>query len=201
MQRAVTVEVPIHYGRRSSTRGNTYSSIVFDMESKLGQARIVPFSNDIESFADLAREATEIWTAELNGDNQRNEISASWGCVALLASPEANRSGRLPADLVDQWSARVAEERVHYDGRECVNAFGQLLIDWPKISNGKELGVDLLLATANFPDGKRPTEKQIAESYWHDDLSNVDYFIKNRKHDIQTAYDHQILRELATLLK
>ena len=200
MKDAVTVEVPIHYGRRSKTRGNTYSSIVFDAANKMGQARVVPCLTSVKTLAELVGEATAMWTAEKNGDNEYNEISAKWGCVALLPHPEHGLESLIPPDLLKGWANRIATEHANYENRISVDRSGRLLIDWPKQVKGEELNLDLLLATANFPDGKAPTEKEIAKAYWEDDLSHVDYFIKNRKSGITTPSDNTILMELAKLL-
>jgi hypothetical protein len=141
-----------------------------------------------------------MWTAEKNGDNEFSEISAKWGCVALLPHPERELTGQIPSDLLKGWASRAAKEQANYENRTSVDSSGRLLIDWPKQVKGKDLDLDLLLATANFPDGKAPTEKEIAKAYWDDDLSHVDYFIKNRKSSITTPSDEKILGELANLL-
>ncbi|RTL36704.1 MAG: hypothetical protein EKK48_26085 [Candidatus Melainabacteria bacterium] len=200
MEETIAVQVPIAYGRRSKTRGNTYSSIVFDTAiNMMGQALVVPCVNQVRHLRDLILEATHLWTAELNGDNQFNEISAKWGCVALLPHPDRELDGQIPESLLKGWATRVSRERDHYETCASVDSSGRLLIDWPRKSNGEALDLDLLLATANFPERKMPTANDIARAYWHNDLTNLDYFTKNHKNGIKTAADAKIMQELAKL--
>lgn len=196
------MEVPIHYGRRSKTRGNTYSSIVFGTTvERMGQALVVPCFKKVRTLSDLVEEATHLWTAELNGDNKSQAISANWGCVALLPHPDRERKGQIPEHLLKGWATRVSRERARYVSRASVDESGRLRIDWPRESNGNALDLDLLLATANFPESKLPTESDIANAYWKNDLTHLDYFIKNRKSGIKTMDDAKILLELAKILE
>jgi hypothetical protein len=201
MSDATAVQVPIHYGRRSKTRGNTFSSIVFDRADKLGQALVVPCIKNICSLVDLIEEATAMWTAEQSGDNNAEAISADWGCSALLPHPDLHQHGALFQDLFTGWANRVAQEHDNYAHHPSVDSSGQLLIDWPKDLSGKPLDLDILLATANTPDERVPDEADIAKSFRADDFANTDYFIHNHQNGIVTSSDDSILNEILRLLQ
>ncbi len=196
---ASVVKVPIRYGRRSKLRGNTYSSIVFDRTSKLGEALSVPCINTVHSSADLIDEAMHMWSAEMNGDNKSMQISANWGCSALLLNPECRAEDKIANAVIAGWAARVEEERINYENCRSVDKNGLLLIDWPIRADGQPLELDLLLATANRPDTILPSEKDVAQSFFEDDLRNVSYILRNHRSGIRTAYDTGIFAHIEEL--
>jgi len=81
------LRLPIRYGRRSRTRGSTFT-MVFSPEygTRLGTAKAIRCKRDVTSIDDLAAEATELWVAESN-ETHHGKLSASWGCVTLLLPP------------------------------------------------------------------------------------------------------------------
>ena len=59
------VRAPIRYGRKSSTRGNSYT-MVFSAglcEKKFGQAIVVPCRRPVRDTDDLVEEAVYLWAA------------------------------------------------------------------------------------------------------------------------------------------
>src|SRR5262245_52210829 len=60
---AQTVTAPIRYGRRSGTRGNSYT-MVFSRLCPPGGAKLVPCSHVISTLQDLIAEAECLWKAE-----------------------------------------------------------------------------------------------------------------------------------------
>ena len=199
------VDVRIRYGRSSSTRGDTYT-MVFSPSAKPGQAKVIRCLNDVDVPQDLVTEAEELWTAECNGKNSRRLVSSTWGCVGLLVNP--NRINNTE-QLLEAWRIRVSNqaERTNYinftyperEKKPVITAAGLLDIDWPKLSNGKDLDCDLLLATANYPFERNteqskkypPTAKKIGES-WRKRPYYVNYFYSNCMHGIWTFQDNDI---------
>ena len=206
------VRAPIRYGRRSGSRGCSYT-MVFSLSlvpDKLGRAIVVPCCRTVRSASDLVDEAVHLWTAETSyGKNPKCRISAmnGWGCVALLENPDHPMSDELRAC----WTNRVSRELCYGQllnsavGEEVVvDKSGFLNIPWPSSEDGSDLGVDALLATATNPtfvDGDHyPSPCQVANAWnTHDGKDYIDYFCKNRAHGIKTFQDTEIedrLREL-----
>lgn len=194
------VEVPILYGRKASTRGETFTMVFSPSQGAGGSAKAVGCKSDVNTSDDLIAEATELWTAETKGINQQNRVSSQWGCVALLVKD----THTFPNQILTGWHQRVANEQTHYNGfndynqQPIVTPTGHLNITWPNAA----AKFDLLLATANRLKPKaRPTSMQIAEAWWTNDLKNVEYFIMNRKSGIRTADDANILTTLSDRLQ
>ena len=205
------VRAPIRYGRRSSTRGCSYT-MVFSLgvvgADQSGRAIVVPCKHRAHGIDDLSREAKCLWAAERKPGAQTGSLSADWGCVALLVNP--NRAESEPVrKLSSGWTDRVSNERCYGQLNSAVNEdvvvdeLGFLRIPWPETEDPPDLEVDVLLATATNPtivDGHYPSPEQIADAWNRSDGKNyVDYFCKNRAHGIRTSQDNIIearLREL-----
>ncbi len=200
----VKVKAPIRYGRRSDSRGCSYT-MVFSAslgEKQHGRAIVVPCKSQ-----NLVEEAECLWTAERRFDKKPNgRISAPWGCVALMMNPDRP----ITDDLRQCWTSRVSREPCYgkkiisaYDEEVVLDRYGFLKIPWPKSEDGSALDVDALLATATKPTpnkGCYPSAQDVADA-WNtpEGKKHVDYFCKNRAHGIKTFQDGEIeerLREL-----
>ena len=202
------VNVPIRYGRKSQSRGGTFT-MVFSPEynQRQGTGTAIRCEANVTSIEDLIEEAEELWKAESNGQDGR--LSDSWGCVTLIVSDRflehADRSQR--QQLLNDWAARVSSPRESSYGnlgfserdREAaqgqVIADGRLRIPWPSLSSGEPLSLDLLLATATNPGvgangALYPTAQQVADA-WNRN-GHVYYFRCNRLAGIHTADDEAI---------
>ena len=204
------VRVPIRYGRRSKTRGCSYT-MVFSSglgADDYGRAIVVPCSQRARNVADVVDEAVCLWTAETpQGKNSQGRVSAEngWGCVGLLPNPERP----LPADVRAGWKQQVSREprygRLNAADNEdaAVDESGFLTIPWPESEDGSGLEVDVLLATATNPTidgGDYPSAQQVADA-WNsrDGRDYVDYFCKNRAYGIKTFQDDSIQERLWAL--
>ena len=204
------VRAPIRYGRRSSTRGCSYT-MVFSLgvgADQSGRAIVVPCKHRAHGIDDLSREAECLWAAERKPGARMGSLSADWGCVALLVNPNRAESDPL-RELSRRWTDRVSNERCYgqlnsaVDEDVIVDELGFLRIPWPETEDPPDLEVDVLLATATNPTivaGRYPSPEQIADAWNSSDGKNyVDYFCKNRAHGIRTFWDNIIearLREL-----
>jgi hypothetical protein len=191
------VKAPIQYGRRS--QNDTFTMVFSQLsDDQLGQAIIMPCLRGVSSAADLIAEAEWLWSAEdnkvpsLSVRPPAQSISAEWGgCVALLRNPQSN----VPQELLDRWAERVLSEQ-HYNANErrLVDGRGTLLIDWPHLTEGGPVPLDLLLATSNDPAPTCPTVQEIADA-WNRQPGNdrrAEYFRQNREDGIYTFQDHAI---------
>ena len=198
------VRAPIRYGRRSSSRGYTYT-MVFSAgleKDKFGAAIVLPCRQPATTVDDLLEEARHLWAAERK-DERTKCISASWGCVALL--PNLKRD--LPEGLVAGWKSYVSS-RSDYpqlksarSERKAVSESGILNICWPQPLDGTELEYDALLGTATCPtikDDGYPSAQTIATAWTTaKGKTHVNYFCKNVKSGITTWQDQDIKRYLA----
>jgi hypothetical protein len=202
MPAAQTVSAPIRYGRRSSTRGNSYT-MVFSRLCPPGRAKLVPCSHAIATPQDLVIEAEHLWKAE-EPDAKAHRIASTWGCVALLRNPERT----IPSELLRIWAERVLREpdygkvsQTKDEGILVSRNDGLLRIDWPRRAEGAvPADFDLLLVTANDPKISAsaptyPTAQAIADA-WNRAGRNVEYFWKNNDNGIRSFEDDQIRAHL-----
>jgi hypothetical protein len=195
MHSAELVTAPIRYGRRSETRGNTYT-MVFSRGCDTGQAMVITCTHPAFSADDVISEAEHLWAAEQNGAVNRT-ISAGWGCVTLLCNPERE----IPQTFLTGWANRVAPVRnvaqLQEEGR-LVSDGGLLHIAWPRrAADGSAVPLDFLLATATRPTLMGtplayPMVQMIANAWNADTEDNVQYFWKNHDRGIRTFQDDEI---------
>ena len=190
------VKVPIRYGRRSQSRGCTFTMVFSTSlsEQEFGHAIVVPCRS-----RDPIEEAVCLWTAETaHGKNEKRRISADWGCVVLLANP----SGGLPDELRESWTKRVLREPCYghlnsaIEEKVVVDKRGFLDIPWPVSVDGEEIALDALLATATNPtiiEGRYRSAKDIATA-WKTPRGEKElrYFRNNQEFGIQTFEDDEI---------
>jgi hypothetical protein len=198
-----TINVPIRYGRKSETRGNTYT-MVYSRSCQLGQAKACRCSNDVASSGDLIAEAEQLWAAERSAPQTNGRISANWGAVAVLTHPHSV----IPQELLDGWAHRVGLEPDYgffrytaCDGPP-ISDRGFLQIAWPTLAQAStDLPLDLLLATVTNPTlqgnpAAFPSAETIADAWKGDIARNVEYFWSNRKNGILTFEDQAIKEHL-----
>lgn len=206
MASEVSVKVPIRYGRESRCRDYTYT-IVFSRlclwESHgLGVAKAIPCSREVSSTSDVIDEAESLWAAERE-EISSDQVSARWGCIAVLPNPNRN----VPNEILTSWSKRVSQERTygnldHTRSEEpIVDDAGILQIPWPQTVDDEPLDFDLLLATATNPTlvGNPPTYpriKKIARAWINDKNDNDRYFWDNIEYGIRTYQDQKIKKHL-----
>jgi hypothetical protein len=195
MDRRWLVRAPIRYGRRSTNQ--TFTMVFSQLaDHEFGQAIVVQCKRKIPP-SDLIREAEWLWSAEDNkvpslcNQSPKQSISATWSCVALLGNPQSN----VPHEVSGRWAERVSREK-QYNANEqrLVDSRGTLLIQWPNLTEGGPVPLDLLLATSNDPAPAYPTVQQIADA-WNREPNNErrgEYFRSNRENGIYTFQDRAI---------
>jgi len=199
------VPVPIRYGRRSQSRGDSYT-MVFSRSldpDLLGQAIVVPCRGQVSDIGDLVAEAEWLWAAERNC-SRCSCVSGNWGCVSVVE----NENKKLPKTLRGGWTQHVSG-RTGY-GEMCGPAGepsaagrdGFLEIAWPL--ENSELHLDAILATATKPveDTRYPEPLEVAEA-WSEGKGKcyIEYFLNNRAHGITTLQDVAIENHLRRLWK
>lgn len=92
------VRAPIHYGRKSSGWGHTYT-MALKAEEPSGQGVLVSCINEVETIDNLIEEARALWRAE-DAKAKPGNLHKSWGCVGALFGP-----GTAHQELAADWTA------------------------------------------------------------------------------------------------
>jgi hypothetical protein len=201
------VRVPIRYGRKSSSRGNTFTMVFSQSCStpeREGTALVLPVRADCCNPDQFVEEALHLWAAERNS-SQLTGIGSEWGRVCVLPNPKSSNLG----SFLDRWRVTIKEPDTSYrpvpvgtDEKPILDEeTGRACFDWPIDASTNERlgGFEMLLMTATEPtleDGRYPTPWAIGDAWKRDTDDNVAYFHNNRLHRITTFEDDQILRVL-----
>lgn len=187
MNAGIPVRAPIYYGRKSASRGNTYT-MTFRRNDPSGMAALVPCQREIETIDDLKDEAEALWKAEAP-NSQPGAIGSGWGCIgALLGSDEANEA------LVAAWNTHFRTTRA--ESLSVVSPDGNLDIPWPEIANEAPVDLDVILATATKPVTVPPGASSVADAWLGQNDSFERYFLENVRHGIRTSDDVEIWRRI-----
>lgn len=197
---AMDVAAPIRYGRKSGSRGDTYT-MVLSMKAQLGRAKVIPCLKPSNSFNDLLEEAVQLWQAE-SQTASNSGLSASWGCVGLKMRDDVV----CPDDILPKWAQVAKDNQAHFNIRHAhdelplLDNSGVLQVAWPTKADGKPLTeIDALLVSI-----KQPTltaKNEYADPYdiaraWLKCPEHDKYFYKNSEHGIKTFEDDAILEEI-----
>lgn len=199
------VSVPIRYGRRSNSRGDTYTmvfSLTLSMSDRtMGWGIAVPCVRKVHDTHDLVEEAEALWVAEQSRAITPGPISANWGRVGVVFNPRSPYR----EEVLSCWSDRVGTENNYSElpnlsgEKPAIGKDGLLRIPWPRTELGEYDGLDVLLATATDPslvDGKYPLPDEVAKAWNIDNCGNVRYFMKNQESGIVTFEDDEIAKHL-----
>lgn len=182
------VRVPIRYGRCSHTRGNTYT-MTFASDHVMGHGVLVPCKSPLPTADALICEVEELWQAESTNAN-KGDISAGWGCVGILFRPQGT-----PSTWRQEWGDYFCKKKANVVPP--ISSDGLLGIPWPvKVSDGNEVDVDVILATATRADSKLPSTDDIADAWISQSNSHERYFFENVRCGIQTPDDKYIWRRI-----
>jgi hypothetical protein len=200
----VYTPVPIRYGRKSSTRKDTYS-MIFDNASEfaLGQGIILEFQEVINSFEDIERQSIALAIAEGIYKPANKRITCNWGSVGILINPKLNSDNFGKFEFISKkWSEiyqgysdtfKASEYQCKEDAPPPIDQNGFLKIKWQDEMNK----FDILLATPVIPDPKKSlTPKQIADKMIEKHYDT--YFKNNIAHKITTSQDEKISENLPT---
>jgi len=201
------VFVPIRYGRKSASRGNTYTMVFSQLcrrkDYGLGTAKVVACNNEATNIENIIEEAEHLWAVERNSSTTNGRFWANWGSVGLFCNP----STIFPANFFKRIGEITTESQQYgklkrtKSEKPVLTKEGFFNLPWPKTyKKNQHLPFDIILATATNPtieNGRYPTAKAIAEAWKKDKKGNDKYFWENRKRGIHTFQDEYI----ANLLK
>jgi hypothetical protein len=187
MDRKMQVTAPIHYGRLSQSRGNTFT-MTFAMDGKLGQGILVPCRRDSSDINALLDEAHELWKAEFK-TAQLGSIGATWGCVGVLF-----RDALATNSLASKWATEFCKRTT--SPVPPVGNTGLLNIPWIEIASNESADIDLILATATRAETIRPTPESVADAWVQQSNGHERYFFNNVRYGIRTPNDLLIWRRI-----
>ena len=191
--------IKIRYGRKSSTREDTYTIIISNHpDINLGQGIIVPFKNEIKNFRQLEKQAFALSIAEgIWKKIGEPRIYAGWGTVGLLVNPNINQHDEKSADLIkERWIKLYDNYKDKFDPKaysigenepQVIDENGFLKLEWTDEMND----FDFLIATPVKPRPRRLlTIEEIANRM--NEKGYYCYFKNNDKYGIKTFEDVKI---------
>jgi hypothetical protein len=205
MEHSKSVPLPIRYGRRSSSRFNTYTMIFCNsVNPSQSKGVFVPFNDSINSFEELYIQAIALAKAEGIYKNNNRRITSSWGSVGILINPQLEKiQPSISSYLHERWATLYSGYQDTFNSDEYAipsvapvfNQNGFLQIEWVDALND----FDFLLATPTIPNPKKQiTEEEIVSAImrsknekYPEGYSN--YFDCNRKSGIETLQDDVIV--------
>lgn len=192
------ISVPIRYGRKSSTRQDTYTMILSNnISTQSGRAYTLAFKDEIKNSRMLESQAFALGAAE-GLWKEKPSISKNWGTVGLLLNPNIDNKSKVNANIIRQrWKQlyQLYQEtfdhtrfQIESDELAVIDQDGFLQIPWTNEMDE----YDFLLATPVVPDPHRLlTAEEVAEQM---KLKKYRvYFDKNREHNIITFQDDEII--------
>lgn len=202
IEKKVLINLPIRYGRISSTRNCTYTMVYSSeckSEEKIGKGYFIPFTQSM-SVLEIISQSKKIVDAEHNEETELDRFNWGWGCLGLSINPDLENSDQNTfkvKQLKESWEKKYGSrfEPTDYkvDSEEPImTKEGILKIDWQEeLSN-----FDFAIGTATKPKiAKYPGSKKIAIKM----IVNEDdeYFRENRNLLITTFQDGEIEKELS----
>lgn len=180
----VQVKAPLYYGRKSQSRGNTFT-MTLGTDDSLARGILAPCTASIDTIDELMDEISALWLAEAP-TAPRGSFHKGWGCVGALFGTNATKSG-----LADQWKTRFHAAKS--TPPSAIDADGRLNIPWPRTVDDQPItDFDVILATATRPEGARPDAATIAKAWIEQDGGHERYFFENVRHGIRTPDDGDI---------
>lgn len=196
----ISVPVKIRYGRRSTSREDTYSMIFSNhQETKFGKGLILPFKDEIKNFRQIEKQAFALAKAEgIWKDTNEPRIHAGWGTVGILFNPKIDKKSETL--IKEGWSKIYENYEGKYDPTNYVNNSedksiidknGVLQLDWVEEMND----FSFLLATPVQPRPRKLlTSKEIAQKMV--EKNYFKYFEENTSNGIFTFQDKEIESEI-----
>lgn len=197
IEKKVPVRIRIRYGRKSSTRQDTFTMIVSNHpNTEFGIAYILPFKEKIRNARNLESQAFAMAGAEGLLKKSEPSLNKNWGTVGLLINPKLEKSRSLET-IKERWAKLYSEydwDKLDYqieNEPELIDKNGFLNIEWTDEMND----FDFLIATLTVPDPKKFLDEQtIADKI--NETGYDEYFLTNYQNGIRTFQDERIIEKL-----
>lgn len=194
MRSKLNVDVPIRYGRKSSTRRCTYT-MIFSNSAEFGKGVIIPFKRKTTGFDTLKEQAINLSYAEgISSIKYPDRLISSWGVVGIIFNK--SKEDKLK-DIINRW---------HFEFRDFKNSNKFRLKDEkPSVLDNGELNfkvqipenIDYVFATPVIPNvNEYPNKKKIIEAIMESKPRYDTYLIKNFENGIRVKGDKEIIRSI-----
>jgi hypothetical protein len=199
-ERKIYTPVKIRYGRRSTSREDTYSMIFSNHpNTEFGQGLILPFKDEIKNFLQIEKQSYALAKAEgIWKESDKPKIYAGWGTVGILFNPKIDEKSK--SLIIERWIKIYENYKGKFEPKNYINESdenqvidenGVLKLEW--VEEMKEF--DFLLATPVKPRPRRLlSSKEIAQKMI--DKNYFEYFEMNNSNQIFTFQDEEIKEEL-----
>ncbi|WP_303922315.1 hypothetical protein [Draconibacterium sediminis] len=197
IEKKVPVRIRIRYGRKSSTRQDTFTMIVSNHpNTEFGIAYILPFKEKIKNARNLESQAFAMAGAEGLWKKSEPSLNKNWGTVGLLINPKLEKSRNLET-VRERWAKLYSEydwDKLDYqieNEPELIDKNGFLNIEWTEEMND----FDFLIATLTVPDPKKFLDEQTIADKINETGYDM-YFLTNYQNGIRTFQDERIIEKL-----
>ena len=196
-EKKIPVRVKIRYGRKSSTRENTFTMIMSNHpNTDFGTAYILPFKEKIKNARSLESQAFAMAKAEGLWKDSVPSLNKSWGTVGLLLNPKLEKSRNLEI-IKERWTKIYSEynftpsDYIVERESDIIDRNGFLQIEW----TNEMSEFDFLIATLTVPNPKSLLNENIIADKINKTGYN-EYFFNNYKNGIRTFQDEEIIKKL-----
>jgi hypothetical protein len=184
------VQLPIRYGRKSSSKKCTYTMVFSNSVKNSGTAYLIPFNKDANNFSDIKEQALQLSIAEgISTEKYPNRLIATWGAVAIYFNRNKKFIG-----LKENWSKEFMKfNNSGYrigDETPSINSEGQLNfeIDLPQ-------NIDYVFATPVKPElTEYPNIERIAEAILESKPKYDTYAKENYRNGIRVYGDDKLIK-------
>jgi len=206
IEEKIPVRCLIRYGRKSSSRYDTYTMLFSNSCPKLGSAILVPFKDTIPVEKDFKGLADQVSTVALvEGIREATEINSfkKWGMVALKIMPSLiNSDPDVAKQLKDWWAGlhrgSIDENPYRISGLERSSVTNEGFLNIEVFSEDDLKPFDYILATPVVPGiSAYPTGKVIADAMNKSTPKYHTYFLENIKAEIRTFQDEEIIENIS----
>jgi len=207
MSKKRLVDLPIRYGRKSSSRFCTYTMAFSNSINEYGKGFCVPYKQKIdvsENFNQLYCQALELATVEGISKNEENKLVKKWGSVGLLFSSTFKIKNAALVDKIETYWAQYFKKinidlyRIDENEENSISNRGILNLKFEDEIDD----VDYFLATPVSPNVKSyPLPEEIANAMNTTREKYFRYFTQNYKCGIRTKDDAQIIELLPQEIK
>ncbi|GAB5398921.1 MAG: hypothetical protein Aureis2KO_05060 [Aureisphaera sp.] len=197
VDKKVPIAIRIRYGRKSSTRQDTFTMIISNHpKTNFGTAYILPFKETIKNARNLESQAFAMAAAEGLWKKSGPSLNKTWGTLGLLINPKLKNNRSLEI-IKERWSKIYQEYNwnnsdYQIDNEpEIIDVNGFLNITWSEEMDD----FDFLIATLTVPDPKKFLDEQIIADKINE-TGYDEYFRTNYENGIRTFQDEKIIEML-----
>jgi hypothetical protein len=194
IDKKIAVQVPIRYGRKSTSKSCTYTMLISNSVSELGTAFLIPYKKETGNFEEFQCQALELSEAErISTEDYPKRLKASWGAVGVAF----NKSREKQFDAI--------KKKWHQEFTSFDNSDYKIGNEQPSINENGELNfvfdipedIDYVFATPVKPNiSEYPTIDRIVEAIIESKPKYDTYVKENFKNGIRVQDDEEIIRRI-----